>query len=126
MTLNEYVKQNMLEVIEKREALFDGNPSIFSYDAIDYNEAGEAVKVVYDSEGRIVELDDILHMDVTDFRKKYKFQSAYKALQAYLSAYKILVAEELIMSFRNEILKTKEKLNRFKNIDALELLGVGL
>jgi len=54
MTLNEYISEYMADVIEKRDAVYDGNDSLFSFDAIDYNEAGNAVKVIYDAEGRII------------------------------------------------------------------------
>lgn len=126
MTLNEYITKFMSDVLEKRDALYDGNDSLFSFDAIDFNEEGNAVKVIYDSEGRIIELDDILHLHISDFNKKYRFRSAVEAFERYLSAYKIITGEAIVLSYRDDIMKAKERLKRFSNIDALDLLGVSV
>lgn len=126
MTLNEYVNKYMGDILEKRDALYDGNDSIFSYDAIDFNEAGNSVKVIYDSEGRIIELDDILHLHISDFRKKYNFKSSMQAFERYLSVYNIITGEDIILSYQRDIMKSKERLKRLSKINTMDLIGVSV
>ena len=126
MRLSEYINRYMSDVLEKRDALYDGNDSIFSYDAIDNNEAGNSVKVIYDSEGRIIELDDILHLHVSDFTKKYNFKSSLQAFEKYLSVYKIITGEDIILSYQRDIARSRERLKRLSSINTMDLLGVSV
>lgn len=125
MTLKEYIQNNMSEVLKKQEALLSDeiNP-IFSFDGLEINDLGQAEKVIYDSNGKPISLDDILHLSTEDFKSKYVFKSSQEALEKYLSAYNIYSAEQIMMEYRKNISNAKKKFDKFRNIDNFELAGI--
>lgn len=80
------------------------------------------IMIIYDSDGREININDIFQIDEKEFRIKYKTKASMKAYTSYRNAYTIKEGRELMETILQEVEKEK---NRYKgnspNISILDL-----
>jgi hypothetical protein len=122
--IGEFIDTYCKDIVEKakkvKEVLDDLD---FSYDAVVEGQDGEKIKVIYAEDQTEIPIQDILSLSDLDFRRTYHGTSSYEAYKSYLSNFIILEGEEVLNQIRNEIQRSREKIERYSALDVDSMLS---
>lgn len=126
MKMPEFISKYCQDIVNKNKqekSLIDSMDLDFSYDAVIDSEDGSTIKIIYTDEGKEIPIGDILGLKDTEFRRLYPDKKDYEAYKNYLSAFVIIEGEEVLNQIRNEIQKSKERIEKLSNLDIDSMLS---
>lgn len=124
MLIGEFIEQYCQDIVEKSKKVKEVLEELdFTYDAIVENSDGERIEVIYADDQTEIPIRDILSLSDLDFRRTHPSKASYEAYKAYLSNFIILEGEEVLNQIRNEMKQSRERIERYANLDVDNMLS---
>ena len=111
---------HILKSIKEKTSLFEIHD--FPYDEIQQGDDGQHVKVIRTENDELIPINEILTMDIKEFTKFYKTESAINAYQNYIKQFIIIEGKELMEAIQKEVKQNQERVQQFSSISLEDVL----